>query len=210
MTLPLTKCMDGADLSRLVEELAIVDSLFTSESPQHPARKWEYSMALRAGGDQGSCIYPRLALDVGGAGSPLVHMLTRGGYSAHVVDPKVNRDLAAAVAAGVQADFVTCVSVIEHVPDLMQFIWELGRVVRDGGRLFLTCDVGDQPDGAADDRHFNWMRERLFNMKTWQMVAEEFSKNGFSLYGEHEWEWRGAQVYDYSFASLSLEKVKRD
>jgi SAM-dependent methyltransferase len=206
--IPLTKCMSGEDLSRLVEELAVVESLFHAESPQDPARKWEYSMALRAGkGLNGSGIYPHVALDVGGAGSPLVHMLTRAGYSTHVVDPKVNRDLAAAVAEGVQADFVTCISVIEHVEDLMQFVWELQQVVRSGGRLFLTCDIWDQDETAKDTAQFHWMRERIFTPKTWQMVAEEFRKNGFEFYGGQEWEYRGEQLYgSYSFASLSLAK----
>src|SRR5882672_10411252 len=188
----LTKCMDlEADLSRLVEELAIVDSLFHAEAEQHPARRWEYSMALRAAkGLNGRSIYPHVALDVGGAGSPLVHMLTRLGFSTHVIDPKVNVDLAAAVAGGMRADFVTCISVIEHVPDLMQFIWELGQVVRPSGRLFLTCDIWSRDEGEADTAHFAHMRERIFTPKTWSMVAAEFLQGGFSFYGEQEWEYR--------------------
>src|SRR5207249_5535349 len=77
MTLPLSKTLDPADYTALAEELAIVDRHFEAARPQHPARKWEYSMALRAlhtwsrvtGAD--GPIY-----DVGGGGSPFVRILT--------------------------------------------------------------------------------------------------------------------------------------
>src|SRR5258708_12524754 len=77
MTFPLTKALSPADYTELASELAIVDQYFTRARPQHEHRKWEYCMTLRAvtEWDTHADIGPVWTYDVGGAGSPFIHMI---------------------------------------------------------------------------------------------------------------------------------------
>ncbi len=205
--IPLTKTLHAEDYLILERELRIVDRFFEKEAEQHPQRRWEYAMALRAARTWGKTHTRRLAIDVGGSGSPLRHMLAEAGFSCIVVDPKESVSLAEAYVTKIASDFVTCVSVIEHVQDILCFVNDLARVVRPSGALFLTTDIWDPPvESTRDAAHFHWMRERIFTPKTWQMLAEEFRTKGFSYLGEQDWEYHGNQVYDYSFASVALVK----
>ncbi len=43
-------------------------------------------------------------------------------------------------------DFISCVSVIEHIPDYPQAVAELWRVLKPGGRLVITTDAS--PEGT--------------------------------------------------------------
>ncbi|KKL90715.1 hypothetical protein LCGC14_1901940 [marine sediment metagenome] len=205
MVIPLTKTLDPEDYHLLGPELYVVDRFFSKESEQHPHRRWEYAMALRAARLWGEEHPGRIALDVGGAGSPLVHMLDHEGFLPLVIDPKENANLEDTLDwSKCYANFVTCISTLEHVRDFFPFLEALGKVVEPGGVLFLTMDIWGQE--APDSAHFHWMRERIFTPKTWTMTAQQLLVKGFSFLGEQDWEYHGDQVYDYSFASLALVK----
>jgi hypothetical protein len=211
--LPMTKCMAEADLELLIPELGVVDPLFQSASPQHPARRWEYAMALRAAGQvERAGHLPRMALDIGGAGSPLHRILDRAGFFCHVVDPQMGMDLAGAVAAGMRAPFVTCVSVIEHTPVLERFLLDLREVVEEGGVLFLTADIWDQAEGVEDTADCHWMRERIFTPAQWDRLSRWFVARGFDLVGGVDWTYHGDHLGEgdegYSFASMALRRLK--
>ena len=203
--IPLTKTLHAEDYLILEPELRVVDTHFEAASPQHPQRRWEYAMALRAvsvwGGDG------RRTMDVGGAGSPLYLMLEERDFHTVIVDPKVSHALQAAAEAKLTADFVTCISTIEHVEDFFPFLDGLAQVTKPGGVLFLTVDIWDPPvESTRDTAHFHWMRERIFTPKTWRMTAEQLKTKGFRFLGEQDWEYHGNQVYNYSFASIALIK----
>lgn len=222
MTLPLSKTLDPVDFIELAPELAVVDQHFTSAREQHPMRRWEYAMALRAAA---TVDFPRTKqikfVDVGGAGSPFVHMLQQQGWIGTIVDPDAPIHTYQQFAAwrGDLADYlvhrpcltdaVFCLSVLEHVEDLDQFLYHLSCLVAPGGLLFLTMDV--QEHMGPDDKHFHWMRKRIFS--PWEIQEnyiyedkEDRPFRDFSPLGIVDPRWHGPQVYDYSFASLALVK----
>lgn len=214
MTLALSKTADLADFDQLKDELEIVDTYFEHDSPQHPLRKWEYALALHAyerwryTASVGGPVY-----DVGGAGSPFYRMLDP--YQVIVVDPKElhGEDLQTLLKGGCRlGSAVFCLSVLEHVEDLGQFAYHLSCLVAPGGLLFLTMDA-QQSDGL-DRAHFHWMRKRIFGVRDWQRLADSFTGDviyshggrDFSLFGTVDWNYHGPTVYDYTFASLCLQK----
>jgi Methyltransferase domain len=208
--LPLSKIMAAGDAAHLQEELEVVDPLFNSVAPQHDGRRWEYAMTIRAAGlVRRGGILPPLAIDVGGAGSPLYRMLDRVGFSCHVIDPTLNMPLRTAVEKQLSAGLVSCVSVIEHVKDLYEFIEDLKQVVDPGGILFLTSDIWDGRDEEKDAAHWHWMRERIFTPYTWGRLTGSFmADGGFDLVGGHDFTWTGhvLENWGYSLCSMALRR----
>lgn len=217
--LPLSKTLDPADFAALTEELAIVDRHFTSAREQHPMRRWEYAMALRAfeqwgGSSTHDCI------DVGGAGSPFWRMLPVDNVT--IVDPdedqKTLADYLRSNPRPRLSPAVFCLSVLEHVDDLDQFLYHLSCLVAPGGLLFLTmdcCGCGSSretgPQGHRPERdrhHFHWMRKRIFRVADWAALIHTYHLfPTFDLLGpSDDWRYHGDHVYDYAFASLALVK----
>jgi hypothetical protein len=215
--LPLSKTLDPADFAELAEELKIVDQHFTQEAEQHPMRRWEYALALRALNEWVSPLTKDTDLtgstyDVGGAGSPFKHMLDD---ECVVIDPDADggEDLATYLrGCPPLGEAVFCLSVLEHVDDLDRFCYHLGCLVAPGGLLFLTMDycdgAGGTPDGwPADTYHFHWMRQRIFNHASLiQAVVSPLGGYGFTLMGGQDFTWHGPQVYGYTFACLALQR----
>jgi Methyltransferase domain len=202
----LTKTLQLTDLDELAPELVIVDKYFHAEREQHELRRWEYAMALRAREIWGDVI--NVAYDVGGAGSPFQHMLP-----VCVIDPDAPGGMS--LAAFVQhmnpplADAVFCLSVLEHVENLPEFLYHLSCLMRPGGLLFLTMDVteGLEPEQV----HFAHMRKRIFTgdpMGTWWQLAADLTAYSFSLLGDRDWHYHSHTLYgSYSFASLAMVKA---
>ena len=218
MTLPLSKTLDPADFDQLAEELAIVDRYFTSARPQHPMRRWEYAMALRAMTQwlgEGPNTRQQL-VDIGGDGSPFASIVGERCWHPDLIDPVMSfgRTLAQELTHHpCLADVVTCLSVLEHVTDLDRFCYHLSCLVAPGGLLFLTMDYCDgfalAREGflVPDTYDLHWMRERIFNQFTLKLLVGQFLKRDFSMFGGGlDLIWHGPQVSDYTFASLALVK----
>ena len=205
MTLPLSKTLDPADYAELVEELQIVDLHFGRAREQHPQRRWEYALALRAIQEWGRISPAGVCrhVDVGGAGSPFRYMPDA---PVEIVDPDETVSLAEYLdGCSRLASVVTCLSVLEHVDDLDRFCYHLSCLVAPGGLLFLTMDYWDQ-DGP-DTAHFHWDRKRIFGPSLYRDTAESFLDHDFVWFGERELTYHGHQLFgSYSFASLSLVK----
>ncbi len=218
MSLALTRTLHPADFELLERDLPFVDQYFTSASEQHPLRRWEYALALHAiwrwQGQQTK--QTQRTVDVGGAGSPFRNMIygALGRGDLVVVDPAENYDLASYMADLPRlSPVVTCLSVIEHIPseELDRFLYHLGCLVAPGGILFLTADVCGHDRHALDiqdPHHFSWMRSQIFTPTTLRDLVWGYSLKqlGFDLFGEADWAYHGDHVYDYSFASLCLQK----
>lgn len=204
----LNKLLDLADLQTYADEARIVARRWVGEQASE-WRQWEYTIALVAmrQWQQAHPAAPRLprVFDVGGAGSRFYLMVGDAlGTLPQVIDPSGGGELLGDFLrrTGETADLVTCLSVLEHVPDLDQFCWELANAVTPGGRLILTMDFGAT---INDTYHFHWMRERIFCEQTVIALAETFKQWGFS---SEPARWRPfiPRVYDYVFSSLILDK----
>lgn len=208
----LTRTIHQGDFDELKSELTVVDEHFDAQRPQHPMRRWEYALALRAF-DRADRTYASVA-DVGGAGSPLteimigqfpdristVQVIDPDDYDGFTLDQWVR-------GRGYTFPSVMCISVLEHVEDLQEFLYHLCCLTAPGGLLFLTADY--RGDEGPDDRHFHWMRKRIFTPATWTNdVLIPILKRDFSLLGPRTdpSQYPGDFVYDYTFVSAALVK----
>lgn len=101
-------------------------------------------------------------------------------------------------------DVVFCLSVLEHVPaaDVDGFLGDLRSLVRPGGLLFLTCDMGET---APDTYHFHWMRQWIPTPSVLAGLVEQMREYGFQPLGAPaDFTYKGATVYDYTVASMAL------
>ena len=211
----LSKTLHPDDFDLLSEELALVDKHFTSAAPQHPMRRWEYAMALRA--TPLDKMLPKVFYDIGGAGSPFLMMIderykSRLNYM-ETIDTAMGMSLAQYVRGNPRlADAVYCISVLEHIPpkDLSRFLYHLGCLVAPGVVLFLTvdsCDCARHGTSHPDQHHFHWMREQIF---TWygflDNIVEPLLAEHFTPLGEVQLAYNGNYVYDYTFCSYALIK----
>lgn len=206
--LALSKTLDPEDYAQLQPELKVVDRHFTKEREQHLHRKWEYSMALRAIDLwQGQSYAEATGYDIGGAGSPFTHMAKLQVVDPDAADPAYRDTLEQFACAGAPlANVVTCLSVVEHVDNLNQFLYHLTCLVAPGGLLFLTLDCCDCPSPHTDTHHFHWMRKRILNRADWADVQYQLCRYQCRRMGDYDPDWHGAQVYNYSFASLAMVK----
>lgn len=217
MTLPLNKTLHPDDYLQLPKELEIVDIAFTKAAEQHPARRWEYALAIDAFNRWEGQLEKNLSgptYDVGGSGSPFYVMLDP--YQVHVVDPREidGRDLQALLREGPRLGrAVFCLSVIEHIErgigQIDRFCYHLASLVAPGGLLVLTMDYATS---SQDTFHFHWMRERIVDPQFYRWLIVTFEHYGFKLFGgidqasHQQLVYHGPQVYDYTFASLVLRK----
>jgi SAM-dependent methyltransferase len=220
--LPLSRFLQPSDVASLSDRLqALVEDRFAARSPQHTARKIEYTTVLEAL-EQMSLERPlKEVIDIGGAGSPLPLMVqdTLGlRYPPPVIDPEIGNgtDLHGYLQLNPRlCDVVLCISVIEHVKDEHQFLYDLSQLVAPGGWLILTMDAVNQGSGTPDTYHFHWMRERIYGYNDRERV-----RNTLRLWNLHLWGPSGCQlvsdvapteplVHDYSFFSLVFQKGVR-
>ncbi len=218
---PLSKCYTPEDQQELAAEWAVVDRHFAEASPQAEMRRWEYAMALRA--------YRRwrenrsgatLCYDIGGAGSPFRRMIGAPDGHVMVVDPQGEpgdwKDtLGNFMQGGTELGHVVfCLSVLEHIEDLPQFLYHLACLTAPGGLLFLTVDCCDLPAAAdgfpVDNRHFSWLRQRIFNPTALtNQVYFPLATLGCSYLGSQDWTYHTdcpGTNWGYSCASLALQK----
>lgn len=208
--LPRSRILQPSDVAQMSGDLArIVDWKFDTRAPQHNARKVEYTAVLEAIEQITFDSPAKVIVDVGGAGSPLPDMVKEiTGIRPLVVDPAddvANYDLTSYLQLNPPlANIVLCVSVIEHVKDEAQFLYELTSLLAPGGWLILTMDfAATQPDTY----HFHWMRERIYSstgMVRVQYGLQEFFQCDPDL---HEYTYPFVPlVHDYTFASLCAQK----
>jgi len=205
----LSRTLDPADYELLKEELKVVDA--HGIEGQHEHRRWEYALALHAvwrwqqrGGKLHDSLY-----DIGGAGSKFHLMLCEWcDVDTKVIDPRENTGTVENfVRAGAAlADVVTCLSVIEHVEDVDHFLYTLSCLVAPGGLVVLTMDYWNRC--GADTAHFNHMRQRIYCPKSYANLRLQCTPLHLHTFGGVDPSYHGANVYDYTFASLVLEKQR--
>jgi len=208
----LNRTLDPADYDRFTEELQVINSY--SLDGQHPHRRWEYALALHAiwrharGVWQRTQVLPAsLIYDVGGAGTTFHHMLTAWtGGTVIVIDPAVGTVPVEqwATSGSMLADVITCVSVIEHVPDDEAFLYAVSCLLAPGGLLVVTMDYWNKC--GVDTAEHRDLRQRLYCPQTYQQLRGKAQALHLETFGGVDPRYHGPQVHDYTFASLVLRK----
>lgn len=179
-------------------------------------RRWEYGVVLDALRRNKA----KTVLEVGGGSSLFSASAIQMGLDAAVVDPDnyVNMFQQQGERIGKeipfinmnffnypeenQFDAVTCISVIEHVPDHVNFFLKLLRHVKPSGLLCLTTDF--HPSGGAvfggHDRTYN--ENMLFDF------IDLAQSQGFEIFGnEPDYNHFEPLVFNlYSFACMVMRK----
>lgn len=223
MTTLYSKVLEPIDYMEIGEEIEyyrnIEATLGDLVRPQHPDRMWEYGRLLKLLGKT-----PQTLVDIGGSGSALPQCCATLGHSVTIVDfddeseriNKQNQILNTDVKF-IAADFfktepalydiVVCVSTIEHVPDDDSFFVKMLDSCKPGGLVYITCDFFTSPIHPNEPPTYkNWVN-RTYTKEKLLSMANLASEKGFKLYGDkYDWVWKGAQVYNYNFASLILER----
>ena len=91
------------------------------------------------------------------------------------------RDILRSGLKSKSCDLITCISVIEHGVDIKKFMFEMSRILRPGGILYLTTDYW----AAADDKNTgiamygrSW---RLMNQKAIRQIIAIAESNALEL-----------------------------
>jgi len=182
---------------------------------EHEHRKWEYGMAYKAVDITKSLS----VLDVGGGGSIFAPAMAWIGVDVTTIDPgdvgawiKQQGDSITKNLKFIQQDFmaytgtetydmVCSLSVIEHVPNDIEFIQKMGKNVKDGGYLMLSFDF--HPSGnMIVNGHI-----RTYNSDSIKHIINVMEKEGFSVFGgTPNYKEFDPKVNGCTFATLLMRK----
>ena len=213
-----SKCLTQQDFETFSEHALIepfLPRIYPNYRYEHPMRKWEYGLALKFLLEVGA----ERVLDVGGGGSALAPILHHYGMKVTQIDPdpsgittveKQNEILGSDIAF-INEDFlefkgrkkfdaVICMSTIEHIPTREDERLFFRKLTKKAPFLFLTTDFS--PKAKA----FSAAHYRTYNKVSMNKLANMAKESGFAYYGEVDYTYGGAMVYNYTFASLALTK----
>jgi 2-polyprenyl-3-methyl-5-hydroxy-6-metoxy-1,4-benzoquinol methylase len=184
----------------------------------HDHRTWEYGLVLNALIENNA----HTVLDVGGGGAIFLSCARLMGLDICTVDPaddsaslKGQEERLGVILPWVQEDFftfnsprqydaVTCISVIEHVPNDLSFFDKLLSFVALDGLLCLTTDF--HPSGVqVFGGHI-----RTYNASTLEAFVRRAEMQGFVPFGDlPNYGQFTHQIFNlYSFGSLILKRVR--
>lgn len=154
---------------------------------------------------------PRI-LAVGSYEDSAVAALKSLGYDVTETDPVLNYDLhtflTKPTSLGRKFDLVVSTSVIEHVPDDVQFCRDIASVLEVGGCAIITCDYNDQyrPGDDIPAVDCRWYTQSDIKNRLLKSVPD------CRLYDEPRWDCPDPDFvlvnrYRYTFASIVLRKV---
>jgi SAM-dependent methyltransferase len=218
-----SKTLDTHDYN-IVPEMNFIEHIKSKFSGTfrdcHMHRNWEYGLCLNALRANGAV----KILEIGGTGSVFAASAAELGMEVSVVDPdgegtglfdRQNLLLGRSAIQFKQLDFfqfqsvkkfdaVVCISTLEHVPDDENFFRRLLSLVKEGGLLYLTMDFHPGGQRFVDGHLRTYNQERLM---TFIAIAQKY---GFEPYGGvPDYSWRGEAVGQYTFASLVLQRRKK-
>lgn len=201
----LSRTLDPSDYQHLGAMLEAVDCYQLEGEPPH--RRWEYALALQAIGEWHATGRPLRdpVYDVTDGATPFQQLLTQGtGCAVRVWDADITAILGLSTGAQL-ASVVTCLSTIDRVPQLDDFLYYLSCLVAPGGLLVLTMPFWDRC--GPDTAHGHEARQRIFCPKTYlQLRNTAVMRYHLAPFGGVDPTYHGAQVEDHSVASLVLEK----
>ena len=152
---------------------------------------------------QASLLAPRTkVLDVGAGSCPYRRSFSHCDYKAHdfakleagllrgheeYAEVDYISDICELPVEDASFDAVVCTEVLEHVPEPIRAVWEMGRVLRPGGKLILTAPLGSSLH--QEPYHFyggytpHWYRKFLAEAGFTGITIEP-NRGFFSLYGQ--------------------------
>jgi SAM-dependent methyltransferase len=177
-------------------------------------RAVEYAFAL----EQIAALYPRTILDVGPGKTAFPHLLWTCGFSVTAVDKNedswstlmqhgslynrhfdVITDDITTTRLQSRFDAITCISVLEHIPDQDAAMHQMFRLLEPGGHLILTCPynestgvarLADLPDfkGGSYGRNTGVLSRsdvnRWLTQSAWDVIAQRYYQiNTGDFYG---------------------------
>ena len=213
-----SKCLTQADFQTFSEH-ALIEPFLQKIHPnyryEHPMRKWEYGLALKFLLEVGA----KTVLDVGGGGSALAPILHHYGMKVTQIDPdpsgvatvaRQNQILGSDIVflnedflefkGRKKYDAVICMSTIEHIKTKEDERLFFQKLLKKAPILFLTTDFSPKAKVFSPDHY------RTYNKVSMNKLANMAKKDKFKYYGEVDYTYEGALVYDYTFASLALTK----
>lgn len=236
----LSRTMRTEDYDELQDEIQLIEQVRQKigmwHPDQHPARMWEYALALKAFHTvYGYNNVGRLTADMGcgmGFMGPLllwtgqfVDLYELSTVSAYMKEqmrliPQRQtfsagsyrfhcRGLGQLLPEDRDKDAVFCISVLEHIRDRDVAFADLLNCVAEGGLLFLTTDFAE--DETDHYQHANVRAGKMFTAHTYRNFIKTAGMMGFKLVGgECDYSWSNKQrlVFDYGFASLALVREK--
>ena len=211
-----SKVLTGQDFQTFSEH-ALIEPFLHKIHPhyryEHPMRKWEYGLALKFLLE----VDAERVLDVGGGGSALAPILHHYGMKVTQIDPDpsgiatvaAQNEILGSDIQFINEDFlefkgrkkfdaVICMSTIEHIETRENERLFFQKLLKKAPFLFLTTDFSPKA------KQFSQAHYRTYNKVSMHKLAIMAKNSGFAYYGEADYTYRGAMVYEYTFASLAL------
>lgn len=203
--------------------LSVRDMLHESNAVarfEHEHRAWEYAIVTRALLENET----RNVLDVGGGASVFAPAWTCLPFSSSVmqIDPGIEmqwipkqEEVIGQELPFEQVDFfnytpaktfgaVISLSTIEHVSEDFRLFHKLLNSATTGCLVAVTFDFHPSGEALVDGHLRTYGTSRIEEMI--HMAEDE----GFEIYGDGvDYTWRGPDVYEYTFGSLVVRKVRR-
>jgi 2-polyprenyl-3-methyl-5-hydroxy-6-metoxy-1,4-benzoquinol methylase len=211
------------DLEATYEFLSTRGAKLDAWNVSHIHRKWEWGMALKAFQDWmidvSKTDNPEI-LDVGSGDGllgptfawaqllsitelePRIECLHNRSFCNSLLKAKLNvlQNYDQLVSS---YDVVFSISVMEHVQEDKEFLLKLASLINPKGLLFITTDVMPIMPGQY---HFDNLRAHNYTMFDICTMIKTLNDLGFELFEDTDLEFKGAQVFDYSFASICMIK----
>jgi hypothetical protein len=200
----LSRTLELPDYERFAEELKVVDRHNGQDLGLH--RRWEFALALHAiwRWREARERQPEGTIYAIGDIGRLDLMLTEWTEcEVAVMRTPLHGWVQSETAL---TDVVTCVSVITHVPDVEQLVYQLSCLLAPGGLLVLTMEFWNRC--GPDQAHHHHQRQRIYCPKTYAALRTLAQSYHLSTFGGLDPAYHGAQVMDYTLASLVLEKKR--
>lgn len=198
------------------------DIAFARLWPLHPTKYKAWDNALATG--HALAAAPGLILDAGAeTDSPFLRALQiegrcellglNTGFARHEFRDGIEYRRADICATGLpdaSVAFIGCLSVIEHMPDVRPFLAEAARVLRPGGRLFISTDYWPTPVDCGDRVAFG-QPVRIMEPEDMRDLVHEAALLGLRAEGDIDLtaadpvvQWDGMS---YTFANLLLARA---
>lgn len=137
------------------------------------------------------------------------YSLAKIGYDVVDIDPILNTTLEEYIKdSNIIFDAAFATSVIEHVSDDISFVKDLGKNVKAGGYLVLTCDF--QREHIEGNTHCPTTSLRFYNLDRMNLLKGTLESMGFAIVGDmdysgdQDFEWEG---HKYAFATMVAQKI---